>query len=565
MRRSHPFPALLALLSSACAFEVPTEPLGVLAEPPSASGPGRLVIDLADGTTLEQARAITGYQTLTWVSERSADEALASIEVPELALALSRLAGLPGVESAEPSVEVTAFGFPDDPLYDQQWNFALIGAPAGWRVGGGAGVVVAVIDTGVSPVADLADTLLLEGYSFVPGVASSADDNGHGTHVAGTIAQSTDNGLGVAGVAPQATLLPLKVLSAQGSGRSEWIASAIDEAADQGAQIINLSLGGGASSVIATAVQKAQARGVLVVAAAGNSGRSGVSSPANLPGVLAVSAVGPSDALAPYSSFGPEVGISAPGGDTRVPGGGVLQDTIAADGHAFREFQGTSMATPHVAAAAAVLWGAGAGDAEAVKALLMGAAVDLGEAGRDPKYGAGRLDLSAAVRTLTLQARAPLFGLGLLAAALVTRMAKGVPAGWRLMALLSAATTAGGLFFLPWLPLPPSLALDLLSRPLLLWPERLLGDPVGRFPLLLSALVPMVLTFFLGPTRTFGALVAGVSIGAAVHFFYGAVTGSLVPWGLSGAMGGVWLGLQGAVCVVCALAATGIARSREAK
>jgi hypothetical protein len=88
---------------------------------------------------------------------------------------------------------------------------------------------------------------------------------------------------------------------------------------------------------------------------------------------------------------------------------------------------------------------------------------------------------------------------------------------------------------------------------------------VGRFPLLLSALVPMVLTFFLGPTRTFGALVAGVSIGAAVHFFYGAVTGSLVPWGLSGAMGGVWLGLQGAVCVVCALAATGIARSREAK
>ena len=110
----------------------------------------------------------TGLE-LEWASPLSADESLAVVEVPDLAQALERLRGKPGIEAAEPSITMTATAFPNDPMYPRQWNFEKVGAAAGWRVGGGRGVTVAVIDTGVSPVADLSGTTLLTGASFVPG------------------------------------------------------------------------------------------------------------------------------------------------------------------------------------------------------------------------------------------------------------------------------------------------------------------------------------------------------------------------------------------------------------
>ncbi len=557
----------LALLAGGCATSTPEPELLVLGPAATAQAEaGTLVVDLQDGTTLEAAREATGLH-LEWANELSADEALAVVEVPDLAAAQAALTGTPLVEVAEPSMEFHATGFlpsmrfPDDPMYDKQWNFEMVGAKRGWRAGGGRGVKVAVIDTGVSVVADLEGTTVSKGATFVPLTRSAKDDHGHGTHVAGTIAQTTHNGLGVAGIAPEVEIIPLKALAAYGGGRSEWIAAAIDEAVDQGADVINMSLGGSRSAVIENAVDKAMAAGVVVVAAAGNSGREGISSPASVPGVIAVSATGPGDELAPYSSWGKGVIISAPGGDKRTAGGGILQDTIDGKSHAFKEFQGTSMATPHVAGAAAVLLSAGAADRRDVGRLLLGTATDRGTDGYDTKYGHGRLDIASAVSTIKLNRGSVLFGLGAAAAWLLAGFAA-TPR--KSAAVAAAAVTAGGIFFLPLLPLPPGAWVDMLSRPLLQWPIAVLGPDLARNPVWLSAALPLLMTFVLGPTRSLGPIVAGVAAGMGTHLIYGAFTGALSPTWLTGAMGTGWLGLNGAICLLCALAIFGVQKVRFA-
>jgi hypothetical protein len=134
--------------------------------------------------------------------------------------------------------------FPNDPCFHYQWHLRQIGMPQAWKLGQGKGVVVAVIDTGVSKVGDLAETPFVPGYNFIANNDNASDDNGHGTHVAGTIAQSTNNKMGVAGVAYGVSIMPIKVLSARGSGSMAGIAQGIRWAADHGAQVINMSLGG---------------------------------------------------------------------------------------------------------------------------------------------------------------------------------------------------------------------------------------------------------------------------------------------------------------------------------
>jgi len=553
-------PLALSVLLSGCAMS--TDPAVVDAAPGTATA-GVLVVDLVDGTALEEARSATGL-ALVWAHPLSEDEALALVEVPDLAAAAASLGGNVLVEVAEPSLPVSALGYPDDPLWREQWNMRVIGVQSGWRAGAGAGATVAVIDTGVSPVPDLASTNLLPGISTVPGEPSAEDLNGHGTHVAGTIAQSTDNGIGVVGVAPGATLLPVKALSAQGGGRSEWIATAIDEAVDQGADIINMSLGGGYSGVIANAVAKAQSAGVLVVAAAGNTGHEGVSYPAALPGVIGVSAVGPDDVLAHYSSWGDGVVLSAPGGDTRVAGGGILQDTVQGlEGHAFLEFQGTSMAAPHVAGAAAVLWQPAGGDPTAVADALVAGARDLGTSGFDPRYGHGRVDLASSLRALGTGHNGRLFLAGGLVALLLAGLGGSSSRGRTAVMTLTGAASAGGLFFLPLLPLAPSRWTLLLSRPLLQWPATLLPEALASNPVVLSAVLPVTLTFVLGPTRTLGPLVAGLCAGVGTHMAWAAVAGGLEVWPLHGWPSHAWLGVNGLAALICAVAIVGVGRIRD--
>src|SRR5437016_13339717 len=322
------------------------------------------------------------------------------------AAVLAQLRARPDVIWAEPVVRYQLLWIPDDPDFSKQWHLKAAGAQRAWDATRGEGVTVAVIDTGIYPVDDLDPERLVKGWNFVGHNDDARDDHAHGTHVAGTVAQSTGNGTGVAGMAPSARLMPVKVLSAFGSGTSHDIAEGIRWAVDHGARVLNLSLGGGARSLaMESAVAYARRRGAVVVCAAGNSGSRGVSYPAAYPGAFAVSAVGPQGRLAPYSSFGPQVAIAAPGGDkSQGEESGVLQQTLA-DGStteaAYRWFQGTSMATPHVAGAAALVMSLGVSAPGAVEGLLRSTAEDPPETSSE-RYGSGLLDAGAAVRKATL-------------------------------------------------------------------------------------------------------------------------------------------------------------------
>jgi serine protease len=281
--------------------------------------------------------------------------------------------------------------------------------PEAWTRNQGEGVVVAVVDTGVTPVEDLGGTELVPGWNFVDNSADTRDDHGHGTHVAGTIAQTTHNGVGVAGVAYRAKIMPIKVLSAGGSGSVAGIAEGIQWATDHGARVINMSLGGPFySQVLAKAVRYAHERGVVVVCAAGNDGRGKVSYPAANAGALAVAATQFDETTTFYSNWGKEISVAAPGGNTRVDQNGdgvpdgVLQNTVTPgniDKQDYLLFMGTSMASPHVAGVAALLVSAGVRDPHVVKTLLEQTAhrPTAYRGKRDPHYGAGIVDASAAL------------------------------------------------------------------------------------------------------------------------------------------------------------------------
>lgn len=302
---------------------------------------------------------------------------------------------------------------PNDPRYHEQWNFQMVGAESAWKHTNGSGVIVAVIDTGVAGVdssrgracRDFGTTRFVPGYDFVNNDNQPYDDHGHGTHVAGTIAESTNNAEGVAGLAFGASIMPIKVLSASGSGTSADIAAAICWAVDNGANVINMSLGSPfPDAVIRKACVYASKQNVIIVAAAGNSGKQGVGYPAAYPECIAVSAVGPSGKIAGYSSWGKQVALAAPGGDIggdaggRNEAAGILQNTnlssdIGGTGDGYYSFQGTSMASPHVAAAAALIMAQGVKDSAKVRLILTKSAVPSGDA---KKYGAGVLNVARA-------------------------------------------------------------------------------------------------------------------------------------------------------------------------
>ena len=310
------------------------------------------------------------------------------------------------LESLGPNFLYSIQAIPNDPDYSKQWNLRSINMERAWDDAQGEGITVAVIDTGITPVPDLKDTTFVAGYDFVNNQVEALDDNGHGTHVAGTIAQSTNNGYGVAGIAYKAKLMPLKVLSAEGSGTVSDIAEAIRFAADHGADVINMSMGGfGDSQVLQDAIAYAHQRKVVIVAAAGNANANAAAFPARYANVIAVSALDATGVKAPYSNFGAGVDLAAPGGSLgqESDAGGILQETLdpATGNPAWRSLQGTSMAAPHVAGVAALLKSVGIDDPEEIATLLKTSARTV-ENDTLNHYGAGQLDAGAAV-TLALQ------------------------------------------------------------------------------------------------------------------------------------------------------------------
>jgi serine protease len=462
--------------------------------------------------------------------------------------------------------------FPSDPCFRYQWHLRQVGLPDAWKLGQGAGVVVAVIDTGVSRVPDLAETTFVPGYNFVADNDNAADDHGHGTHVAGTIAQSTHNKLGVGGVAFGASIMPLKVLSARGSGSMAGIAQAIRYAADHGAQVINMSLGGPFPvGAIGSAVKYARGKGVTVVAAAGNDGRGKVGYPARYPGVIAVAATQFDETTTFYSNWGPEIDIAAPGGNTRVDQNGdgkpdgVLQNTIvpgAIDRTDYLWFMGTSMAAPHVAGVAALIVGAGVTKPDAVEEVLLGTARrprpgtaagaaagtvagTVAASGRiDDRHGAGLADARAALGKIRTGRGAGELGmagmLALLGVSLLSRRGRGFGAAGivppRLGFGAGLVLGSSGLFLIPyllgwWFPAGGSSwfghgvpLVNVAASGALDAADALLRPAWRGSPLVWSALLPVGLTALLyGAPRLRGAL-AGFGFGVAGALLFAAIT-----------------------------------------
>jgi LPXTG-site transpeptidase (sortase) family protein len=282
---------------------------------------------------------------------------------------------------------------PNDPGWRNQYGLLAIHAPQGWDLStGSAAVTIAVEDTGVDlGHVDLAGKIV-PGFDFVNSDNDPQDDNGHGTHVAGIAAAVSNNGIGVAGVSWGAHIMPVKVLNASGNGSYADVAAGIVWAADNGAQVINLSLGGSMPSfVLEDAVNFAYGRDVTLVAAAGNSGSNSVLYPARYPHVIAVAATDSSNNRASFSNFGPEIDVAAPGV--------AIYSTTLDNNYAY--LSGTSMAAPFVSGLAAILRGIpGNVSPDEITREIETTALDLGIPGRDDLYGYGLIQMDAALQPL---------------------------------------------------------------------------------------------------------------------------------------------------------------------
>jgi len=319
------------------------------------------------------------------------------------------------VEYAEPNYLAYALMTPNDPYFSYQWHFdnptyGGIHLKEAWDIANGQGMTVSIVDSGIRKGSDLQNTCFVSGWDFVGSDSDPADENGHGTHVAGTVAQSTNNNLGVAGIAYKSCLMAVRVLDASGAGTYANVAAGIRWAADKGAKVINLSLGGDADSqTLKEAVAYAYQKGVTVVAACGNDNKPNCLYPAAYDDyVIAVGATQYDETKAPYSNYGPSLDLVAPGGNTSVDqngdgyGDGVLQQTFTKKGltisWGYYFFQGTSMAAPHVSGVAALLISAGrANTPDQIRTILQQTAEDKGTPGKDDIYGWGLVDAAAAL------------------------------------------------------------------------------------------------------------------------------------------------------------------------
>jgi serine protease len=520
---------------------------------------GEIAVDLKDDLSpedLQDLETTFGLSPNSAWSKTHDHVELAHVAITDEGSILERLRSDSRVENAEPMEILRASFVPNDPFYNKQWHLTRVGAETAWEYACGEGVTVAVIDTGVacfdkgpfSRGSDLGGTRCEGGYNFVHDSPEAFDDQGHGTHVAGTVAQTTNNGKGVAGLAFCARLMPVKVLNRFGWGTSADVAEGIRFAADNGAQVINLSLGSPSkSAIIEDAVDHALKKGVVVVAAAGNSGRS-VGYPAAYDGVIAVSATDADDKIAWFSSRGPEVAIAA-------PGVGVTQQTICEGGRnkceIFSAFSGTSMASPHVAGAAALVVGLGVSGPEAVRAALGAAAT----AKDDPKlYGAGVLNAGAAVARVFwvhVAARlAALVALGWFVASRIRRKSGSVAHGPGMLfgALLGSV---GLLPILPLLKLAPRFdalrwLAELLMRPFGEW-DLIVDAGWHRFLPLANALPAIGLAVLFFGAKRLRSTIGGFALGSAALMTQLAIFADVAtPFGSFTTR--IWLAVN---CLVC--------------
>ncbi len=574
---------------------------------PSLSSFDSIVVNFVDTATADQVRSVATKYDLDSLKLNS-DSAYAQAEElyqfdydshnrRQTRQLVRRLTQDPLIEYAEPNYIYSASLAPNDEMFNQQWNMQAIKMPEAWDITAGEGITVAVIDTGVTQVADLAQTKLVKGYDFVDDDENADDLHGHGTHVAGTVAQSTNNQLGVTGIAYQANIMPIRVLDGNGFGSVADIAEGIRFAADKGATVINMSLGGRSpSTVMEEAVKYAHQKGVTVVAAAGNDGSSRVGYPAKFEHVIGVSATGPQGEKAPYSNYGVGVDIAAPGGakTQEHPEWGILQQTINRRNPSqaeFAYFQGTSMASPHVAGVAALIQAQGTKDPDAVERQLKRSATPI-EHDKQNYYGAGQLNALAAVSRGTSMAQenplmlwlkdfvqylasngylSPRFWLDGGAIALVPKLIMVIggyillvvirwwlaPKGFRFSFPLMAGMVLGssGLFVFQ------GLAITDVPR----WPLQVLGSSIPEVgtafaqssalnPITASLLIPLVGIVLCLGHKQLRWLAIGASVGVASHLLLSSTLfyEGVVWFGSSAWFGRSFLLLNGLLCLLLA-------------
>jgi len=396
--------------------------------------PERVVVSFRDGTgfsAMRAAHAATGARLGQRVVGLRAD----AVAVPpgaDVDAVIARYRAMPAVAWAGREGRVHALHHVSDRNFvdGSQWN--LVYGPPGttnwhavWEDGFGAGSIVAIVDTGVGRAGsggyDGFEHPFASGIDFVDGDFVADDENGHGTHIAGTIAQAVNNDTGafagqpranVASVAPDAVIMPVRVLNQAGGGSPLAAAAGVVWAVDHGADVVNLSLGGDYSKPMCDAVTYATDRNVLVVAASGNESDLGmvpVAYPAACPGAVAVGGNRWDASRGPYSNGSCELSFVAPGGDLspngrlfplQHPGNGILQEAWdpARGDFAFFYDSGTSMAAAHASGAAAILMAPPfSKPARDVATILRATARDTGDPGLDPQLGSGVLDIAAAV------------------------------------------------------------------------------------------------------------------------------------------------------------------------
>jgi len=385
----------------------------------SAAAPARydadtVIVQYRDGAPAAQrslaARSAGVLETLGRITGLGARLVHVSGDPARVAERLNRSSA---VVYAEPNFIYRTAAAPNDPLYGQLYGLGAISAPQGWDAAGlgafpaSGGAEIGIVDTGIDAghedlagkvvacagvrsfglnILNLITLPILDDPSIVPG--RCADDEGHGTHVAGTAAAIANNGRGIAGVSFDSPLAVCKALDSHGQGSLAGIANCITYVSGQGAKVISLSVSGPNSTTLANAVAAASDRGALLVAAAGNTGTAVPSYPAAYPQVVSVAAVDRNGAHASFSTANADVEVAAPGVD--------ILSTWNDGG--YRTLSGTSMATPHVAGVAAIIAARNpAGGPAAWRAKLDAAVDDLGPKGRDPQFGFGRVNLAKAV------------------------------------------------------------------------------------------------------------------------------------------------------------------------